>query len=180
MKAKSRSKSRAFAAKSGTCRSITPLPPPVAFFVPWGRVVHPPNEAGGDPAEGQLVAALDALSVYGSAVEEGAVGRAEVLDDEAILQALEPGVLSRDVRIPDDNGVLLGATDAPRPRTLQGIRLVVQHQLYGLPRQAALPGLLGRDGGRPLIPALLVTSLLGAEDAGLARGVLRRALRPGA
>src|SRR5215210_4262202 len=110
MKAKSRSNSKAFAASSGTCRSM-PLTPSGILLARRGlievlaalggrrRPVHPADEAGGDTSEGQLVTVLDALAVYGRAVEEGAVGRAKVFDDEAVLRAYEPGVPPRDVGV---------------------------------------------------------------------------------
>src|SRR5215212_9159530 len=105
MKAKSKRRSSAFAARIGTCRSIAPLVPSAALFarggapevprvLPGGRgtLLRPASEAGRDAPEAQLVAALDALAVDGRAVEEGAVGRAQVLDDEAVLRARELGV----------------------------------------------------------------------------------------
>src|SRR5215210_267899 len=193
MKAKSRSSSKAFAASSGTCRSSMSLSPSGALFTRRGatevlatlggrrRAVHPMDEAGGDASEGQFVPVLDTFVVYGRAVEEGAVGRSQILYDEAVLRAQEPGVPPRHVRILDNDVVLLGAADAPRPPTIQGVCPVLQDQLYDLPRQPVLPRLLGGDCGRALIPPLLIApGLLGTEDTGLARGVVRGVLLAGA
>src|SRR5918992_2620366 len=178
MNAKSSSKIRAFAARSGTWSSSTALASPgtrtTSASQGFSRGVDPTDEAGGDLAEGQLVAALYALAVYGCAIEKGPVGGAEILDDEAVVGAREPRVPPRDVRVGDDDVVLLRASDGPRPTPLQRIGPIVKDQLYHLPRQPVPLGLLGRDGGCALIPR--PASLLGAEDAGLAGGVLRGAL----
>src|SRR5918911_1653760 len=132
------------------------LAPPMLLFahseVPgslWRRsvFVHPADEAGGDSSEGQFVAAFDALAVYGCAVEEGAIGRAEVLDDEAILRAREPSVSSGDVWVGDDDIVLRGTPDAPRSPTLQRIGFVFQNQLHHLPRKPVPFRLFGGDCG---------------------------------
>src|SRR5918999_6532350 len=156
MKAKSKSKSRAFAARSGTWSSST------ALASPWSRAsarrgfsrgVDPADEAGGDLAEGQLVAALYPLAVYGGAVQEGPVGRTEILDDEAVVRAREPRVPPRDVRVGDYDVVLLRAADSPRPAPVQRVGLFVQDQLHHLPRQPVPLGLLGRDGRRALASA---------------------------
>src|ERR671914_778127 len=123
MKAKSRSRSKAFAARSGTWSSSTALAfPGTRRLLPaLPRGVDPADETGGALAEGQLVAALYPLAVYGGAVQEGAVGRTEILDDEAVVGAREPRVPSRDVRIGDDDVVLLRAADGPRPVPLQRV-----------------------------------------------------------
>src|SRR5919107_5869656 len=121
MKAKSRSNSSAFAARSGTWSSSTALPPPGArrfpLALPGG--VYAADEAGRALAEGELVAALYPLAVYGRAVEQGAVGRAEVLDDVAVVGAREPRVLPGDVRVGDNDVVLLRAADRPRSAPLE-------------------------------------------------------------
>src|SRR5215210_1282362 len=192
MKAKSRRSSKAFAASSGTCRSSTSLTPSETLFarrgvaevltLPGGRrrTFHPADEAGGNASEGQFVAVLDALVVYGRAVEEGAVGRAQVFGNEAVLRAQEPGVLPRHVRILDDDVVLFGAADAPRSLAFQRVRAVLHDQLHRLPCEPMSPRFLGGDGGRSLIPPLCVASgLLGAEDTSLAGGVFRGALLAG-
>src|SRR5919107_337716 len=175
MNAKRSSKSRAFAARSGTWSSSTVLASPgtrtTSASQGFSRGVDPTDEAGGDLAEGQLVAALYALAVYGCAIEKGPVGGAEILDDEAVVCTREPRVPPRDVRVGDDDVVLLRAADGPRSAPVQRVGLLVEDQLHHLPRQPVPPGLLGRDGRRALAPA----GILGAEDAGLARGVLRGA-----
>src|SRR5918997_3550806 len=176
MKAKSSSKSRAFAATSGTWSSSTALASPGARTTSasqggFSRGIDPTDEAGGDLAEGQLVAALYPLAVYGSAIQEGPVGGTEILDDETVVRAREPRVPPRDVRVGDDDVVLLRAADGPRPAPVERVGHFVQDQLHHLPRQPVPPGLLGRDGRRALAPA----GILGAEDTGLARGVLRSA-----
>src|ERR671916_71469 len=175
MKAKSRSSSSAFAARSGTWSSSTALPPPGARRVPLALLggVDTADEAGRALAEGQLVAALYPLAVYGRAVEQGAVGRAEVLDDVAVVGAREPRVLPRDVRVGDDDVVLLRAADGPGAAPLQREAPVLRHYLDDLAREPVPLGLLGRDGRGALRHA---AGLLGAEDAGLARGVLGGAL----
>src|ERR687893_873959 len=157
MKAKSSSKSRAFAATSGTWSSSTALASPGARTTSasqggFSRGIDPTDEAGGDLAEGQLVAALYPLAVYGGAVQEGSVGGTEILDDEAVVGAREPRVPPRDVRVGDDDVVRLRASDGPRPTPLQRIGPIVKDQLYHLPRQPVPLGLLGRDGGCALIP----------------------------
>src|SRR3712207_4626665 len=116
MKAKSRSKSRAFAARSGTWSSSTALASPGTRILRWG--IDAADEAGGGLAEGQLVAALYSLAIYRGAVQEGPVGGPEVLDDEAVVGAREPRVSPRDVRVRDDDVVLLRAPDSPRPAPL--------------------------------------------------------------
>src|ERR671916_981054 len=165
MNAKSSSKIRAFAARSGTWSSSTALasPGPRTTFASQGfsRGVDPTDEAGGDLAEGQLVAALYPLAVYGGAIQEGPVGGTEILDDETVVRAREPRVPPRDVRVGDDDVVLLRAADGPRPAPVQRVGLFVQDKLHHLTRQPVLPRLLGRDGRRALAPA---AGILGAED----------------
>src|SRR5215207_988332 len=189
MKAKSKSNSRAFAARSGTCSSSIPLaspgaPPRSGLPAPrrpsraFARGVDPPHEPGDGLAEGQLVAALYPLAIYGSAVEEGPVGGAEDLHDETVVGPREPRVLPRDVRVRDDDVALLGAADGPRPAPLQRVGLVVQDDLHDLAREAVAFGLVCGDGGGALIPR--PAGLLGAEDAGLPRRVLRGAFLAGA
>src|ERR687894_938297 len=152
MKAKRSSNSRAFAARSGTWSSSMPLSSPgtrtTSASQGFSRGVDPTNEAGGDLAEGQLVAALYPLAVYGGAVQEGSVGGAEILDDKAVVGAREPRVPPRYVRVGDDDVVLLRAPDGPRPAPLQRVGVVVQDKLYHLPRQPVPLGLPSRDGGR--------------------------------
>src|ERR671916_255194 len=128
MNAKSSSKIRAFAARSGTWSSSTALasPGPRTTFASQGfsRGVDPTDEAGGDLAEGQLVAALYPLAVYGGAIQEGPVGGTEILDDEAVVRAREPRVPPRDVRVGDDDVVLLRAADGPRPAPASSVRKI--------------------------------------------------------
>src|SRR5215210_3535723 len=133
MNAKSSSKSRAFAARSGTWSSSMPLASPGARTTSasqgFSGGVDPTDEAGCDLAEGQLVAALYPLAVYGGAIQEGPVGGTEVLDDEAVVGAREPRVPPRDVGVGDDDVVLLRATDGPRPSPVERVGLFVQDQL---------------------------------------------------
>src|SRR5919112_1961678 len=89
--------------------------------------------------------------------------------------------MARDVRVRDYDLVLLAAADAPRSRALQGTRPVLQDQLHHLPREPIPLRLLGGDRGRPLArPLARPLGLLGAEDAGLSRGVVRCSLFAGA
>src|SRR5215210_6257007 len=173
MNAKRSSKSRAFAASSGTWSSSMALASPGARTTSasqgFPRGVDPTDEARGDLAEGQLVAALYPLAVYGSAVQQGPVGGTEILDDEAVVGAREPRVPPRDVGVGDDDVVLLRAPDGPRPAPVERVGLIVQDQLYHLAGEPVPPRLLRRDGRRA--PA----GILAAEDARLARGVLRGA-----
>src|ERR671916_118757 len=171
MKAKSRSNSSAFAARSGTWSSAAALPPPGARRFPLAlpRGVYATDEAGRALAEGELVAALYPLAVYGRAVEQGAVGRTEVLDDVAVVGAREPRVLPGDVGVGDDDVVLLRTADGPGPAPIQREAPVLRDYLDDLAREPVLLGLLGGDGRGALRHA---AGLLGAEDAGLPRGVL--------
>src|SRR5215207_7371754 len=97
MKASSNKSSRAFAASRGTWISSTSLAPSGArrslSSRGLARSVDAADEAGDALAEGKFVAVLYPLAVYGSAVEERAVGGAEILDYEAIFRARDPGVL---------------------------------------------------------------------------------------
>src|SRR5919112_737015 len=79
-------------------------------------------------------------------VEQGAVGRAEILHDVPVVGAREPRVLPGDVRVGDDDVVLLRAADGPRSSPLEQEAPVLRHYLHHLPREPVPLGLLGRDG----------------------------------
>src|SRR5687767_15705293 len=85
---------------------------------------------------------------------------------------------SRHVRVVYYDVVLLRAAYAPRAAPFQLVLLITENDLHDLPRQTVAPSLVGgyRGGALVYLPA---TRLLGAEDAGLARGVLRGALLAG-
>ena len=70
-----------------------------------------------------------------------------------------------------DDVVLLRTPNPPRSTPFERVCLVAQSELHDLAREAVAPGLVGGDGGGALLH--LVARILGAEDAGLARGVLR-------
>src|SRR5829696_5368731 len=142
------------------------------------RRVYAADEAGLALAEGQLVAALDPLAVDGGAVEHGAVRGAQILDHEAVVGAGDPGVFPRHVRVVYHDVVLLRAAHAPRAAPFQLMCLIPENELDDLPRQTVAPGLVGGDRGGALLH-LPAGRLLGAEDAGLARGVLRGPLLAG-
>src|SRR5215211_5292631 len=143
------------------------------------RRVYAADEAGRALAEGQLVAAFDPLAVDGGSVEQGAVRGAEVLDHEAVVGAGDPGMLPRHVGVVYYDVVLLRAAYAPRAAPFERMDLIPEGELDDLPRQTVAPGLVGGDGGGALVH-LPSGRLLGAEDAGLARGVLRGTLLAGA
>src|SRR5919107_2494361 len=152
-----------------------PLTSPAGLLA---RRVYAAYEAGPTLAEGQLVAAFDPFTVYGGAVEQGAVRGTEVLHDKAAVGAGDPGVPPRDVRVVYHDVVLLRAAHAPRAASLQRVLLIPENDLDDLPGQTVTLGLVGGYRGRALL-YLLAARLLGAEDAGLARGVLRGALLAG-
>src|SRR5829696_1800199 len=143
------------------------------------RRVNAADEVGRALAEGQLVAAFDPLAVDGGAVEQGTVRRAQILDDKPVVGARDPGVLSGDVRIVYHDVALLGAAYGPGAAPFQRVLLIPQNDLDYLPRQAMAPGLVGGDRCGALI-YFTAGRLIGAEDAGLPRGVLRGALLAGA
>src|SRR5215211_2466839 len=142
------------------------------------RRVYAADETGCALAESQLVAAFDHLTVDGGAVEQGAVRGAQILDDESVVGAGDPGVLSRHVGVVYDDVVLLRASYTPRAASLQRVLIISENELDDLPRQTVTPGLVGGDRRGTLIH-LPAGRLLGAEDAGLARGVLGGVLLAG-
>src|SRR5918998_6940416 len=87
-------------------------------------------------------------------------------------------MLSRHVRIVYHDVVLLRAAYCPGAASFQLVLLIPENDLDYLPRQTVASGLVGRDRWGALL-YLTAGRLIGAEDAGLARGVLRGTLLAG-